>query len=160
MILPLVPMSGRRWSVWCEILARNVSIGNVMTWKQFMHCWPFVRGIHSCLVAVPYKRASDAERWFLLISLFNSLSPSDAYMRQQINHHWLRHRLGACFRYCSKQLDINAGMLLIGSLVTNFSQTSIRIQTFSFKKMHLNMSSGKWRSFCLGLNELMHFAHV
>ena len=30
----------------------------------------------------------------------------------------------------------------------------IEIQTFSFKKMHLKMSSGKWRSFCLGLNVL------
>ena len=30
----------------------------------------------------------------------------------------------------------NAGILLIGPLGTNFSETLIRIQTFSFKKMH------------------------
>ena len=48
----------------------------------------------------------------------------------------------------------NAGLLLIEPLGTNFSDISIGIQTFSFKKMHLNMSSGKWRPFCLGLNVL------
>ena len=41
----------------------------------------------------------------------------------------------------------NAGMLLIGPLGTNFSAISIGIQTFSFKKMHLKMSSAKWRPF-------------
>ena len=48
----------------------------------------------------------------------------------------------------------NAGILLIGPLGTNFSEISIRIQTFSFKKMHLKMSSAKWRPFRLGLNVL------
>ena len=48
----------------------------------------------------------------------------------------------------------NAGILLIGPLGTNFSEILIRIQTFSFKKLHLKMSSAKWRLFCLGLNEL------
>ena len=45
----------------------------------------------------------------------------------------------------------NAGVLLIGLLGTNFSEISIEIYTFSFKQMHLEMSSGKWRPFCLGL---------
>ena len=48
----------------------------------------------------------------------------------------------------------NAGILLIGPLGTNFSEILIEIHAFSFKKMHLKMSSGKWRPFCLGLNEL------
>ena len=52
----------------------------------------------------------------------------------------------------------NADMLLIGPVGTNFNEILIEIHTFSFKKMHLNMSSGKWRPFCLGLNVLMHFA--
>ena len=46
----------------------------------------------------------------------------------------------------------NAGILLIGPLVTNFSEILIEIHTFSFKKTHLKISSGKWRPFCLGLN--------
>ena len=42
----------------------------------------------------------------------------------------------------------NAGILLIWTLETNFSEILIKIHTFSFKKM----SSAKWRPFCLGLN--------
>ena len=48
----------------------------------------------------------------------------------------------------------NAGILLIGTLGTNFSEILSEIHTFSFKKMHLKMSSGRWRPFCLGLNGL------
>ena len=47
----------------------------------------------------------------------------------------------------------NAG-LYIEPLGTNFNEISIGIQRFSFKKMHLNMSSAKWRPFCLSLNVL------
>ena len=50
----------------------------------------------------------------------------------------------------------NAGILLIAPLGTNFSEILNGIQTFSFKKMHLKMSSAKWRPFCLGLNVLKH----
>ena len=45
----------------------------------------------------------------------------------------------------------NDVILLIGPLGTNFSEILIEIQTFSLKKMHLKMSSAKWRPFCLGL---------
>ena len=48
----------------------------------------------------------------------------------------------------------NAGILFIGPLGTNFSEILIAIETFSFKKMHLKISSAKWRPFCLGLNVL------
>ena len=48
----------------------------------------------------------------------------------------------------------NAGILLIGPLGTNFSEILSEIHTFSLKKMRLKMSSGKWRTFCLGLNVL------
>ena len=48
----------------------------------------------------------------------------------------------------------NAGILLIWPLGTNFSEILIEIHAFSFKKMHLKMSSGKRRPFCLGLNVL------
>ena len=49
----------------------------------------------------------------------------------------------------------NAGLLLIGPLGTNFSEILSEIHAFSFKKMHLKMSSAKWRPFCLGLNMLI-----
>ena len=49
----------------------------------------------------------------------------------------------------------NAGILLIGPLGTNFREISIEMQTFSFKKMCLKVSSAKWLPFCLGLNVLI-----
>ena len=48
----------------------------------------------------------------------------------------------------------NVGILLIGPLGTHFSEMLIEIHAFSLKKIHLKMSSGKWRPFCLGLNVL------
>ena len=45
--------------------------------------------------------------------------------------------------------------MLIGPLGTNLSEILSEIHTFSLKKMHLKMSSAKWRPFCLGLNVSM-----
>ena len=90
----------------------------------------------SAQVSVPYN---DFEKYTFKITAtssrgqwVNSLRPSDAYMRR-----WT-----------------NAGILLIGTLGTNFSEILIDIQTFSFKKMHLKISSVKWHPFCLVLNVL------
>ena len=44
--------------------------------------------------------------------------------------------------------------IFIGLLGTNFGEMYIEILTFSFKKMHLEVSSAKWWPFCLGLNVL------
>ena len=57
--------------------------------------------------------------------------------------------------WCQAIIWTNAGILLIGSLGTNFSEILIEIHTFSFKKIYLKMLSGKWRLFCLGLNVLV-----
>ena len=54
-------------------------------------------------------------------------------------------------------ISTNAGILLTGSLRTNFSEILIGILTFSFTKMHLKISSAKWRPFYLGLNVLTYF---
>ena len=59
---------------------------------------------------------------------------------------------------CQAIIWTNAGIFLIQTLGTNFSEiVSKKIHAFSFKKMHLKMSSVKWRPFCLGLNELISF---
>ena len=50
----------------------------------------------------------------------------------------------------------NAGILLIRPLGTNFDEMLTKILTFSFMKMHLKVSSAKWRPFCLSLNVLMN----
>ena len=81
--------------------------------------------------------------------LVNSLRPSDAYMRQKPNPSLIqimarRHSI----------IWTNDEILLIGPLGICFNKMLIEIHTFSFAKMHLKMSSGKWRPFCLGLNVL------
>ena len=48
----------------------------------------------------------------------------------------------------------NAGILLIGPFEIKFSEILIKINWFSFKKMHLNISA-KWQLFCLYLNVLI-----
>ena len=54
----------------------------------------------------------------------------------------------------------NVGILLIRPIRTNYSKMLIEIHTFSFKKIHLKMSSGNWRPFCLGLNVFIRPLHV
>ena len=55
-----------------------------------------------------------------------------------------------------------AGILLIGPFGTDFSAILIEIYIHSFKKMHVKLSSGDWRPYCLGLNVLkwMGYNHV
>ena len=52
---------------------------------------------------------------------------------------------------------INARILLIRPLGTNCSEILIKI--ISFNKMHLNVSSKKWRPFCLGVNVLINMQY-
>ena len=51
----------------------------------------------------------------------------------------------------------NAEILLFRTPGINFSRILIQINTFSFKEMHLKMST-KWRLFRLGFDELMNFS--
>ena len=46
----------------------------------------------------------------------------------------------------------NAAILLIETLRTIFSEIWSKIRAFSSKKMHLKMSSAKWRSYYIGLD--------
>ena len=55
------------------------------------------------------------------------------------------------FRILSGPCPGPSGRLVLG---TNFSEILIGLQTFSFTKIHLKMSSAKWCPFCLGLNVL------
>ena len=55
---------------------------------------------------------------------------------------------------CQANIWTNDGISLIRTLGTNFSEILNEIHAFSFKKMHLKMSSAKRRQFCLGLNVL------
>ena len=48
----------------------------------------------------------------------------------------------------------HVGRVLIGPLGSNLSEILSEIYAFSFKKMQLNVSSGRWQPFCLDLNLL------
>ena len=48
----------------------------------------------------------------------------------------------------------NAEIVLIRTLGTNLSKILSEMYIFSFKKMYLKMSSGKWQQFFLCLNVL------
>ena len=51
----------------------------------------------------------------------------------------------------------SVGILLNGPLGTNVSEILSGIQASLFNKMHLKMSSAKWRLFCLSLNQSSFF---
>ena len=48
----------------------------------------------------------------------------------------------------------NAAILFFRPLGVIFNKILIEIHIIAFKKIHFEMSSGKWRPFCLGLNLL------
>ena len=92
---------------------------------------------------------------------FNSLRPSDAYICVG-NLTTIGSENGLSPGRRQAIIWTNAEILLIGPLGTNFSEIQIGIQAFSYKKMNLNMSSEKWRPFCLGPNVLrrIFYKHV
>ena len=83
----------------------------------------------------------------------NSLRPSDAYVCVS-NLTIIGSDNGLSPGRRQAIIWTNTGILFTGPLGSNFSEFLIEILTFSFKKMHLKVSSGKWRPFCLGLNVL------
>ena len=84
------------------------------------------------------------------IVCFNSLRPSDVYIHRLTNHHVSDNGLSPGWRQAI--IWTNAGISLIRTLGTNFSEILSEISTFLFKKMHLNILSAKRRPFYLGLN--------
>ena len=89
----------------------------------------------------------------MIWEVFNSSPPSAAYMRQSI---WSALVQIMAFRlFGTKPLFwTNVGLVSTGPLGTNLSEFVIKIQNFSFMKMHLKISPAKWRPFCPGGEEL------
>ena len=93
------------------------------------------------------------------VDVFNSLGPSDAFICvSKLNIIGSDDGLSPTRRQAI--IWTNAGILLIRPLRTNFSEIFIEVYTFSFKKMHSKMSSGKWRPFCLGLNVIRQYIQI
>ena len=87
--------------------------------------------------------------------MFNSSPPSAAYMHKQVSF-GSDDGLSPIRRQAT--ISTNAGLLSIRPLRTNFSEILIKIQNFSFRKMHLKIKSGKWQPFCPGGDELIGFS--
>ena len=73
-------------------------------------------------------------------------------------HQWISWALVQIVAWClfgaSHYLN-QCYILSIGPLRTNFSEILIKIQSFSFTKMHLNIWSAKWQPFCPRGDELV-----
>ena len=100
--------------------------------------------------------------WKLIVflpDLFNSLSIVEAEwcIYASVRKNIIGSDHGSSPDRCQAIIWTNAWILLIGSEGTTFSEILIEIHIFSYKKMHLQMSPGKWRPFCLGLNEFIMY---
>ena len=67
------------------------------------------------------------------------------------NHHWFRQWLVA---WSAPSHYLNQCWNIVNSNLRNKLQWNLKQHTFSFKKIHLKMSSAKFWPFCLGLNVL------
>ena len=91
----------------------------------------------------------------IFVSSINSMKPTDAYMHICVNKIIIiRSDNGLSPGRRQAIIWISAIILSIGTLKINFSEVLIEIHIFSFKKMHMKLSSARWQPFCLGLNEL------
>ena len=144
------------WSCWHQIISRH----KIVSWKILFY-------LHLTQVFTSFSIFSEQAIFFKMATdfvRFNSMSWVDSFNTLT---HW-----GRVTNICVSNLTnigsdnglspgrrqaiiwTNARILFIGPLGTNFNEILIEILTFSFKKMRLKVSSGKWRPFCLGLNVL------
>ena len=120
---------------------------------------------------MPFIHASWLyQRIVWIIPIVLRLSMCDLSMRGNLNH-WSKVMYVCINKLTSIGSDnglstgwyqaiiwTNTEILLIGLLGTNFSEILIKIHTFLFRKMHLEMMSGKCQPFCLSLNILNHYS--
>ena len=84
-----------------------------------------------------------------------SLRPSDAYVCVNIYQAIIGSDNGMSTSWHQAFIRISAGVLLIGTLVTNLSDIWTNLCIFFFMKRLLKMSSAKLWPFCLGLKVSM-----
>ena len=114
----------------------------VTKWNHFIHSikvWIIAWKLAFLPFVIRNRKIYENYGWIYV----NSLRPSDAYMRKLA--------IGGSDKSLSPGrhqaiILTNAGILLLWSLGTNFSEILIEIHTVSFKIMYLKMS-GKWRPF-------------
>ena len=144
------PFARGQWFNWVfSLTTRNETQLTLCTGKLTDQQFPYTE-VQWC------KNCSQLE--FIGEPLINSLRPSDAYMRQKLTI--IGSDNGLSPERHQANIWTNAGILLIGTLGTNFCEILSEIHTFSFKKMLLKTSSVKWRPFCLSLNVLILHSQI
>ena len=78
-----------------------------------------------------------------------------------MNQEWIRSELEQIMAWRRIRIWTSAGLLSIEPLGTNIIVILIKIQNFSFTKMHLKISSAKWQPFCPGgwVNDIISQLH-
>ena len=143
-------------------------------WRHF-HCSVFKGAVYITAVRRPCmsvnKAVSDSDNglspvrrqanfWsnagICLILLLGTYSIETLIQKQQFSFKRMHLNMSSAiwWSFClGRHFDIiwsNAGIFLIVTLGSYSMETLIQKQQFSFKKMHLNMPSAIWWSFCLG----------
>ena len=131
---------------------------DVIKWKHFPRYWPFVRGILRSPVNSPHRGQWRGALMFTLICAringwINNREAGDLRRHRThydvivmiVSNNGLSH-----IRHKPLSDWTNVGLLLIGLLGTNISESWMKIFQISYKKINLKMSSAK--CFCLGLN--------
>ena len=87
-----------------------------------------------------------ATKTLFVISSVRMFLVMQKYLLCSLNHYWFVKFF--FFNIASINVIIHS----------KFKDISIEIHIFSLKKIHFNMSSGKWRPFCLGLDVLIQIS--
>ena len=120
----------------------------------------------SMMVSLPTQKCVAQPQWVntdlwchIQAEWVNPSPPSAAYMHQW-NGSWIGLDNGLPPNRHQAITWTSTHLLSIGPLRTNFSEIQIKLQNFSFKKMHLNMLSLNWQPFCAGGDELKRTWHI
>ena len=108
--------------------------------------WGRVEATYAISVRMDNQRWKNTTMFHEQYSIYKGLN-----VLYKLTHYGLVMPYGVG-NFCQHQF--NADFVSIGTLGTNFSEIGIKIQNFSFMKMHLKMSSAKWLPFCPGRYEL------
>ena len=147
-----------------DFLTLNVSLQSCLCMPQWLW-WP---NAYSSKLSSTKAPNSIVTLVYMSSSISTGLLKTNGDITQLVLTHWgqvthicvskltiIGSDNGLSPRWCQAIIWTNAGIWLTRPLETNFSERLIKIHTFSFTKINLKISSGKWRPFCLVLNELI-----
>ena len=101
-------------------------------------------------------RAHFTEDFLLSLTMIVNYSKNEISIKFELNSYtsvnWFRFSSGNGLlpAQCQTITWTNADVSSIGPWGTNFSEIQLKVQNFSFMKMHLKMLSAKWQPFCPG----------